>query len=240
MQKKHITPKDGSPVMGFYSPGMSVDVGDSTFIFVTGQIARRQDGTPVAPGDFKAQTEFIFQKIQAILTEAGAGIDDVVKAVIYTTDVSKFKDISEVRNHYFAKAKPVSTLVEISKTVREGCEVEIEVVAIKENEEGLVMIETFVPEMYAKKVRLAMGKAGAGRVGNYSHCSFSVKGVGRFKPEKGANPAIGKVGKIEEVKEERIAMQCERRLISGVISAIKKAHPYEESPIFVYPVEMLN
>ena len=104
----------------------------------------------------------------------------------------------------------------------------------------VVTIETFVPETHARKVRLAMGKAGAGQVGNYTHCSFSVKGVGRFRPEKRAKPAIGKVGKIEEVKEERIAMQCERRLINAAVSAIKKAHPYEESPIFVYPVEMLN
>ncbi len=120
--------------MGFYSPGISVDVGDSTFVFVTGQIARNPDGTPVAPGDFTAQTEFVFQKIEAILKEACATMDDVVKAVIYTTDVSRFKEISEVRNKYFAKAKPVSTLVEISRTVREGCEVEIEVIAVKQKE----------------------------------------------------------------------------------------------------------
>ena len=223
--------------MGFYSPGISVDIGDSTFVFVTGQIARHPDGTPVAPKDFTAQTEYIFQRIEAILHEAGATIDDVVKAVIYTTDVGRFKEISEVRNKYFAKAKPVSTLVEISKTVREGCEVEIEVIAVKEKEGGLVTVETFVPEAAAEKVRLAMGKAGAGKMGNYLHCSFSIKGVGRFKPEKGAKPAIGKIGKIEEVKEERITMQCERRLIKKVTLAIKKAHPYEEVPIFVYPVE---
>ncbi len=135
MQKRSITPKGGAPVMGFYSPGMSVDVGDSTFVFVTGQIARHEDGVPVASGDFKAQTEFIFKKIEAILHEADASIDDVVKAVIYTTDMGKFKDISEVRNKYFAKAKPASTFVEISGTVREGCEVEIEVIAIKQKRE---------------------------------------------------------------------------------------------------------
>lgn len=117
--------------MGFYSPGISVDVGDSRFIFVTGQIARHPDGNAVAPGDFKTQTEFIFQKIKAILEEGNASIDDVVKAVIYTTDVTKFKEISEVRNKYFVKAKPVSTLVEITNTVRQGCDVEIEVIAIK-------------------------------------------------------------------------------------------------------------
>lgn len=239
MRKRSITPRDGAPVMGFYSPGMSVDIGDSTFVFVTGQIARHENGTPVAPGDFGMQTEFIFKKIEAILREGGASIDDVVKAVIYITDVSKFKEVSEIRNRYFAKAKPVSTMVEISGTVRKGCEVEIEVIAVKPKENGLVMLETFVPETEAEKVRRAMGEAGAGGIGNYSRCSFSVKGTGRYKPEKGAKPAIGKVGKVEEVTEERITMQCERRLLKRVISAIKEVHPYEEPPIFLYPLEQM-
>ena len=98
----------------------------------------------------------------------------------------------------------------------------------------LVMLETFVPEAYAERVRRAMGEAGAGRKGNYTHCSFSVKGVGRFKPEKGAMPAIGTIGNLEEVAEERLTMPCERRLLKRVISAIKKAHPYEEPPIHIY------
>ena len=98
------------------------------------------------------------------------------------------------------------------------------------------MIETFVPETHAEKVRRAMEEAGAGKVGNYAHCSFSVKGIGRFRPEKGAKPAIGKAGKPEEVAEERITMQCERRLLKRVISAIKEVHPYEEPPIFIYPL----
>ena len=106
--------------------------------------------------------------------------------------------------------------------------------------QDFVMLETFVPETHAEKVRRAMGEAGAGKVGNYSHCSFSVKGIGRYKPEKGATPAIGKVGKLEEVTEERITMQCERRLLKKVISAIKEVHPYEEAPIFVYAVETQN
>lgn len=105
--------------------------------------------------------------------------------------------------------------------------------------QGLVTVEVFVPEKDADKVRQAMGEAGAGRIGNYTHCSFSAKGVGRFRPEKGANPTIGKIGTIEEVKEERITMQCERRLIKKVISAIKKAHPYEEVPVFVHPLELV-
>jgi hypothetical protein len=81
-----------------------------------------------------------------------------------------------------------------------------------------------------------MGKAGAGRIGNYTFCSFSTKGVGRFKPEKGALPKIGKVGKLEKVKEERIEMICEMRKLKKVIAAIKKVHPYETPAVDVYPL----
>jgi len=102
------------------------------------------------------------------------------------------------------------------------------------------MIETFVPETHAKKVRLAMGEAGAGKLGTYSHCSFSVRGIGRFRPEKGSKPTLGTIGRIEEAKEERITMPCEQRLLKKVVTAIKKAHPYEEVPIFVYPFETRN
>ena len=56
---------------------------------------------------------------------------DLEPAVIYVTDISKFKEISEIRNRYFLSSKPVSTLVEISKTVKDGCDVEIEVIAIR-------------------------------------------------------------------------------------------------------------
>lgn len=116
---------------GAYSPGIKVDIGDSEMIFVTGQIAKDKDGSVVGPGDIVKQTEFVFQSIQKILQEGGASLDDVVKAVIYVTDISKFKEISAVRNKYFAVSRPVSTMVEISKTVKVGCEIEIEVIAVK-------------------------------------------------------------------------------------------------------------
>ncbi|MFH1192280.1 MAG: hypothetical protein V1655_02275 [bacterium] len=68
-----------------------------------------------------------------------------------------------------------------------------------------------------------MGEAGAGKIANYSFCSFSVKGAGRFKPESGANPAIGEIGKLESVQEERIEVLCKRDIIEDVIEAIKKS-----------------
>lgn len=131
MKKSYLNPEKFTKAMGSYSHGVSVDVGDSEIIFVTGQIALDKDGNVVAPNNIAKQTEFVFQNIQKILEEANSSLDDVVKAVIYVTDISKFKDISAVRNKYFAVSKPVSTLVEINKTVKEGCDVEIEVIAVK-------------------------------------------------------------------------------------------------------------
>lgn len=129
--KQTLNPKQFTEILGAYSHGLKVDVGDSEMVFVTGQIAMDKNGNAVAPNDIAAQTEFIFKNIQTILKEGGASIDDVVKAVIYVTDMSKFKEISSIRNKYFTKAKPVSTLVEINRTVKDGCDVEIEVIAIK-------------------------------------------------------------------------------------------------------------
>ncbi len=131
MDKKHLNPTDAAPIMGSYSHGLSVDVGDSNLIFVTGQIAMDKQGNAVAPGNITKQTEFVFESIDKILHEGGASLGDVVKAVIYVKDISKFKDISAVRNRYFANSKPVSTLVEISRTVKDGCDIEIDVIAVK-------------------------------------------------------------------------------------------------------------
>lgn len=129
--KQQINPEDFTEIMGAYSHGLRVDVGDSEMIFVTGQIAMDKDGNAIAPDDIVKQTEFVFQNIVKILDAGGSSIDDVVKAVIYVTNISDFKQISAVRNKYFSNCKPVSTLVEINKTVKDGCDIEIEVIAIR-------------------------------------------------------------------------------------------------------------
>ena len=102
-----------------------------------------------------------------------------------------------------------------------------------------VKIVVFVPETHADAVREAMGKSGAGKIGNYTYCSFSSKGTGRFKPEDGAHPAIGEVGKLESVQEERIEVVCDRKFLDDVVFAIKKVHPYEEVALDIYPLEEL-
>lgn len=100
-----------------------------------------------------------------------------------------------------------------------------------------VKIVVFVPESHADAIREAMGKAGTGKIGNYTYCSFSSKGIGRFKPEEGAHPTIGEVGKLESVQEERIEVVCSRNLLEDIIAAMKKVHPYEEIAFDIYPLE---
>ena len=118
---------------GYYSQAVKIDLGTKTMILVAGQIALQEDGTPVAPGDFTVQTHFVFKRIQRVLEEAGASLDDVVKALFFITDAGKYNEVSAVRNEYFAIARPASAMVEISNTVAKGCDVEIEVMAMIDN-----------------------------------------------------------------------------------------------------------
>lgn len=97
----------------------------------------------------------------------------------------------------------------------------------------------YAPLSDAKAIRQALGDAGAGKIGNYTHCTFSVRGVGRFRPEEGANPHIGEVGKLEEVEEERIETVCSAEVLQEVLAAVRSAHPYEEPAIDVYPIEVV-
>jgi len=107
-----------------------VDLGDKSLIFVAGQIARDKNGA-IAQNDTEMQAKVVFQSISKILGEADSSLDDVVKAVIYLTNIEDFKKVSKIRNKYFEKAKPVSTLMGISATARSGCNIEIEVTAIR-------------------------------------------------------------------------------------------------------------
>ncbi|MDR3582446.1 MAG: hypothetical protein P4L67_04205 [Candidatus Pacebacteria bacterium] len=97
-------------------------------------------------------------------------------------------------------------------------------------------IIVFVPLDHADKVREAIGTAGGGKLGKYSFCSFSTRGIGRFRPDNGANPHIGTVGKFEEVEEERIEITCDEGAVGDVVTAIKRVHPYEEIAMDVWPL----
>ena len=95
----------------------------------------------------------------------------------------------------------------------------------------------FVPTGAAHAVRQVIGDAGAGRLGNYSHCSFSVEGTGRFTPLPGANPAVGVVGSPEDVLETRIEAIYPRSRRDAVVDAALSAHPYETPAFMTFPVD---
>jgi len=125
-------PENSAEIMGAYSPGLRVDLGDSEMIFVTGQMSMDAGGNVVCPGDIAGQTERVFQNIDNILRGAGATMNDVVKAQIFLTDIGNFSIVSPIRNKYFAIAKPVSTMVQVVALSKPGCDIEIEVIAIKQ------------------------------------------------------------------------------------------------------------
>ncbi|MCQ6278129.1 Nif3-like dinuclear metal center hexameric protein [Bacillus sp. EB600] len=104
-------------------------------------------------------------------------------------------------------------------------------------ETALKKIVVFVPVESAEKVRQALGNAGAGFIGNYSHCSFSAAGTGRFLPGEQTKPYIGEQGVMEAVDEIRIETIVPDFLVKKVVTAMLKAHPYEEPAFDLYPVE---
>ncbi|MFB9383292.1 Nif3-like dinuclear metal center hexameric protein [Pseudonocardia petroleophila] len=90
-------------------------------------------------------------------------------------------------------------------------------------------IVTFIPVGPAiTAVHDALSAAGAGNIGDYSHCSFASAGTGQFKPLDGAQPAIGQVGRLERVAETRLEMVLPRGRRAAVVAALRAAHPYEE------------
>lgn len=92
----------------------------------------------------------------------------------------------------------------------------------------------FVPIKSAAKVSNAIFAAGAGAIGNYSNCGFTAEGTGTFLPLTGAKPAIGKKGNLEKVLEIRFETIVPAEKIDDCITAMKKAHPYEEPAFDVF------
>ncbi|AGB24221.1 dinuclear metal center protein, YbgI/SA1388 family [Mycobacterium sp. JS623] len=92
----------------------------------------------------------------------------------------------------------------------------------------------FVPADAADAVRQAMFAAGAGHIGDYSHCSWSVPGTGQFLPTEGASPTIGTVGSVERVPEDRVEVVAPSRQRAHVLAALRTAHPYEEPAFDIF------
>ena len=99
---------------------------------------------------------------------------------------------------------------------------------------------TYVPNENAEHLKNALYEAGAGKIGQYDSCGFSVEGLGNFRPLEGANPTIGDVNKRESVNETRVEVVIPLHLESDILSALFKNHPYEEIAYSVIQLENVN
>lgn len=91
----------------------------------------------------------------------------------------------------------------------------------------------YVPESHLELTKQAIFSAGAGGIGNYEHCAWQVKGIGQFKPVKGATPYIGQLDELEQVDEWRVETIVLEENARAVAKALKASHPYEE-PAFEF------
>ncbi len=112
---------------------------------------------------------------------------------------------------------------------------DVQILAPKKN--ILQKLEVYVPTKSAQQLSDALFAAGAGNIGNYSECSFSHIGVGSFKPEQGANPQTGEIGKRETVEETKIEVIFPTWLQGQIVLAMKQNHPYEEVAHHIFNVE---
>lgn len=91
-----------------------------------------------------------------------------------------------------------------------------------------IKVVVFTPLVYVDKLTFEMAAAGAGVIGNYTHCSFRMNGLGTFKPGIKSNPFSGKKKMISYEEEVRLEMECGEDAINDVVDAMLKSHPYEE------------
>ncbi|MFW5931180.1 MAG: Nif3-like dinuclear metal center hexameric protein [Desulfosalsimonas sp.] len=94
----------------------------------------------------------------------------------------------------------------------------------------------FVPEDYAGAVIEAVCDSPAGRIGNYSCCTFRSPGTGSFRPEQGADPWDGEIGVLSEAREVRLETVVDKAGLKETVERVRKAHPYDEMAYDVYPL----
>ena len=98
-------------------------------------------------------------------------------------------------------------------------------------------VVTYAPGAAVDEIVAAMAQAGAGDIGSYGECAFTLEGVGRYRPRAGASPAIGTRGEMSRQPEIRIEMNLPRSRLDRVVAALAAAHPYEEPAYDVYSAE---
>ncbi|SDQ07344.1 dinuclear metal center protein, YbgI/SA1388 family [Chryseobacterium soldanellicola] len=115
---------------------------------------------------------------------------------------------------------------------------EVKILQPKKN--NLKQLTVFVPKEYSEQVKEALFDAGAGNIGFYDECSFTLNGNGTFRPIEGSNPFSGQKNIRENADEDMISVIFEGYKQSQIISAMKSAHPYEEVAHQIYNLDNEN
>lgn len=126
MSLELIATKKAPGAVGPYSQGVK----GGNMIFTSGQLPINPETGELITGDIQKATRCSLDNVVAILNEAGASIEDVVKVTVFVTDINNFGLVNEVYAEYFTNHKPARSLVEVSKLPKGG-EIEIEAIAIK-------------------------------------------------------------------------------------------------------------
>lgn len=108
---------------------------------------------------------------------------------------------------------------------------------LKPGKDPLYALVVFVPDEAFDRVESAVFGAGAGHIGNYSHCGYSISGYGSFLPLENAKPAIGQINYLERVSERRLEVIVPGRRLRAVLTAMFQSHPYEEVAHFIIPLK---
>lgn len=108
---------------------------------------------------------------------------------------------------------------------------------MKPMREALKSLQYYVPATHEQSVREALHMAGAGNIGEYSNCSFTSEGTGRFQPSSASNPHTGTANVLSEVQEVKVEMIFPTHLAASVLAALKTAHPYEEVAYSIHSLD---
>lgn len=104
----------------------------------------------------------------------------------------------------------------------------------------LAKLAVFVPDTHADAVKKAIADAGAGEIGDYDRCCYSMRGTGSFRAKPGANPFAGHVGEIHDEPETKIEAIMPKHLTWKVVAAMITAHPYEEPAFDIFPLDNVD
>ncbi|MCW2953933.1 MAG: enamine deaminase RidA [Conexibacter sp.] len=129
MPKQEIVSAELAEPNGHFAQATSAEA-HGRFVFISGMTARNAEGGITGVGDITAQTHQVCQNLKAAVEAAGGTLDDIARVDVYVLDIGQFDAIHAVRRQYFTGVAPASTMVEVSRFVRDDYLIEINAIAV--------------------------------------------------------------------------------------------------------------